>query len=85
MLWRDSGNVENSKLKLMQLKYQFEELKLSALQHCLELLAVLFVRSVQGGVTAGVEGGGALGLHGCAEAVLEDGLALCLIHSGAMF
>ena len=55
------------------------------IRHLQALLAVLFVRSVQSGAAAGVEGGGALGLHGRAEAVLEDCLTLGLIHSSAMF
>ena len=55
------------------------------LRHLQALLAVLFVRSVQGGVATGVKGRGALGLHGRAEAVLEDCLTLGLVHSSAMF
>ena len=47
-------------------------------------LAVLFVGSVQCGVTARVEGGAALGLHGRGEAVLEDRFAFCLINSCAV-
>ena len=47
-------------------------------------LAVLLVGSVQGGVAARVEGGAALGLHRRAEAVLEDRLALGLVHRGAV-
>ena len=47
-------------------------------------LAVLLVRGVQRGVAARVEGGAALGLHRRAEAVLEDRLALGLVHRGAV-
>ena len=56
-----------------------------ASQHYLELLAVLLVRRVEGGAAVGVEGGRALGLHGRGETVLKDGLALGLVHCGAVF
>jgi len=49
--------------------------------HVFYRLAVLFVGSVQSGVTAGVEGRTALGLHGRGKAVLEDCFAFCLINS----
>ena len=47
-------------------------------------LAVLLVCRIKRGVAAGVEGGAALCLHRRAEAVLEDRLALGLVHRGAV-
>ena len=52
--------------------------------HVSDGLAVLLVGSVEGGVAVGVECWSALGLHGGGEAVLEDGLALGLVHRGAV-
>ena len=52
--------------------------------HISDGLAVLLVGGVEGGVAVGVECWGALGLHGRGEAVLEDGLALGLVHRGAV-
>ena len=48
-------------------------------------LAVLFVGSVQCGVTARVEGGAALGLHRGRETVFEYCFTFGLVHCGAMF
>ena len=45
----------------------------------------MLVRRVEGGAAVGVEGGRALGLHGRGETVLKDGLALGLVHCGAVF
>ena len=52
--------------------------------HISDGLAVLLVGGVEGGVAVGVECWSALGLHGGGEAVLEDGLALGLVHCGAV-
>ena len=52
--------------------------------HISDGLAVLLVGGVEGGVTVCVECWSALGLHGGGEAVLEDGLALGLVHRGAV-
>ena len=52
--------------------------------HISDGLAVLLEDSVEGGVAVGVECWSALGLHGGGEAVLEDGLALGLVHRGAV-